>query len=97
MKKIFLILALLLAACATPSQEKTYSVYEQPGPDDQGTLPKYRVKEMPDGELRVHEYGEPFEYKYRIMPYGKIYKYGDRFEPVGYVRDGLPTTTKKGK
>jgi len=87
MKKAFLIAALLLAACATTATkgdlERTYSVYEYPDAKDKGTLPVYRVKEMPNGEVRVYDYGNPFEYKYRVTPDGRVYKPGNPFEPVG--------------
>ena len=93
MKRILLILAVLLAACATtaPSQEKTYSVYEYPEHKKDGTIPAYRVKEMPNGEIRVYEYGDPFQYKYRVTPDGSIYKYGDPFQKAG------STTDKRGE
>ena len=97
MKKVILIAAMLLAACATTSQEKTYDVWERPGKNDRGTVPAYRAKEMPNGEMRVYKYGDPFEYKYRVEPNGRIYKYGNPFEPVGHIKNGLPTTDKRGK
>jgi len=87
MKKTIIISAVFLVACAsTPSQEKTYDVWESPGKEDRGTLPAYRVKEMPNGEVRVYEYGDPFEYKYRVTPNGRIYKKGDPFERKGEKR-----------
>jgi hypothetical protein len=96
MKKLILTVAVLLAACATaPSQEKTYDVWESPGPNGQGTLPAYRVKEMPNGEVRVYDYGNPFEPKY-IIRGNEAYKPGNPFEPVGNIKNGLPTTDKKG-
>jgi len=89
MKKTFLILAaILLAACATTAKEEgqSYSVYESPTEKGKGTLPVYRAKEMPNGEVRVYEYGNPFEYKYRVTPDGKIYKQGDPFQRVGEIK-----------
>ena len=100
MKKALLILAVifLTAACATTAKEEgqSYSVYEYPDAKEKGTLPAYRVKEMPNGETRVYEYGKPFEYKYRVTQDGKVYKPGNPFEPVANIKNGLPTHTHKG-
>jgi hypothetical protein len=88
MKKLFSILAvILMAACATApttgDEGRSYTVYEYPDAKDKGTLPVYRVKEMPNGEVLVCDYGNPFEYKYRVTPDGRVYKPGNPFEPVG--------------
>ena len=101
MKRTLLILALiLLAACATTAKTgeegQSYTVYEYPDAKEKGTLPAYRVKEMPNGEVRVYEYGDPFEYKYRVTPDGKVYQRGDPFQPVANIKDGVPTHTEKG-
>jgi len=99
MRKTILIAALLFAGCATTpttgDEGRTYSVYEYPDAKDKGTLPVYRVKEMPNGEVRVYDYGNPFEPKY-IIRGNEAYKPGDPFQPVGNIKDGVPTHTEKG-
>ena len=90
MKKTLLILAvILIAACATSGEpERTADIWESGE-----TLPTYRVKEMPNGEVRVYEYGNPYEYKYRVTPDGKVYQRGNPFQRVGEIKPA----DKKGK
>ena len=98
MKKTILIAAVLLVACATTGgeAEKTATVYEPAGPNDQGTLPNYRIRQQPDGSMEVFKYGDPFTPAY-IIRGDRIYQPENKFEPVGQVRDGLPFTDKRGK
>jgi len=99
-KTLLTVAAILAAACATTAttgdEGRTYSVYEYPDAKDKGTLPAYRVKEMPNGEVRVYKYGDPFTPAYTIRRDGKVFKPGDPFAPLGYIKNGLPATDKKG-
>ena len=96
MKKTLLTVAVILTVAAVAyGGEKTANVWERPTKKGQGTVPAYRVKEMPNGDVRGYKYGDPFQYQYRIEPNGKIYKYGDPFAPVGHIRNGLPSDSQK--
>lgn len=89
MKKIFLTALLVLFAAPTLAEDFTAPKADiwEPGK----TLPTYRVRQMPNGNVRIHYYGNPFEYKYRID------RAGDPFQRVGNVRNGLPDQKRGGK
>jgi hypothetical protein len=98
MKKTLLTVAVIfMVAAVAYGGEKTANVWERPTKKGQGTVPAYRVKQMLNGDVRVYKYGDPFQYQYRIEPDGKVYKYGDPFQPVGDIKNGLPSKDKKGE
>jgi hypothetical protein len=81
-KRLLTVAAIMMAACATSGEpEKTANVWE-PGE----TLPTYRAKQMPSGEVHIYEYGNPYEYKYRVTPAGKVYKRSDPFQRVSEIK-----------
>ena len=99
MKKTILIAAVLLAACATTAtmgyEGRTYSVYEYPDAKDKGTFPSYRIKQQPDGSMKVFKYGDPFQPVYKITPSGEIFKSTDPFQRVGNIKNAQPSDSEK--
>ena len=81
-RKVVLIIAILLVSCATGGEtERTANVWE-PGK----TLPTYRVRQEPNGTVKLYPYGDPFEWRYKVTPDGSIYKRTDPFERIGNIK-----------